>query len=171
MCVCTHNIRNHWEVLVKANPQFWAKSFYKQQQPTPPPPKKEKSFQHSLNLKECFYRPAHCLSSLWKIRKDNCFDEFYRKRQFPWFHFLTKNSYLTWFLPHVSKFPDVKSPLRGSNVSPQNCLEFCPQLPLAMQGDQVAGGDVGEEAWPCARSLCGGCGYQGGFCSVTAWSG
>ena len=56
--------------------------------------------------------------------------------------FLDKEQLLAWFLPHVSKFPDVKSPLRGSSVSPQSYLELCPQLPLAVQGGQVAG-----EAW------------------------
>ena len=56
--------------------------------------------------------------------------------------FLDKEQLLAWFLPHVSKFPDVKSPLRGSSLSPQSYLELCPQLPLAVQGGQVAG-----EAW------------------------
>lgn len=143
MCVCTHNIRKHWVILVRASPQFWAKSFYKQQQPTLPPPKKEKFFPHSLNLKECFYRPAHCLSSLWKIRKDNCFDGFYRKRQFPWFHFLTKNSYLTWFLPHVSKFPDVKiSPQRKQCESTELSWILTPASP-------------GSARWPSGRGRRG----------------
>lgn len=96
-----------------------------------------------MNLKQCFYRPAHCFSSLWKIKNDNCFDKLYRERQFPWFHSLTKNSYLTSSLPHVSKLTDIKSPLWGSNVGPTKLSCVLPRLPRGnLPASSVRGGEV-----------------------------
>jgi hypothetical protein len=61
------------------------------------------------------------------------------KRQFPWSHFLTKSSHLTWFLPHVSKLPDIKSSPRGSHLGPQSYFEVtlcpCGNPPFSLQSE------------------------------------